>query len=486
MWLCHLTRRPTVRDWGRPRARLAGPASAVPAAGAGGAGVRPGRRWAVPDPARLADCIRLRAVQMVAPQGFGYLGQALSSAEQVAALFAVARPGVDRIVCSPGHYVIGLYAAAAEVGLLPGAALASYGQDGSALEAIGTERTPVDGLTCAGRSARDCPRRRASPCPTGCAAGTPGRSRWSATASWRRARSGRRRCSPRTTGWPRLIVLLDANNSQVDGPVDGGHHDRAHRGQVGRVRLGRGRSGRARRRRGHRSRWAARPARRDRPAVLICRTSTGTAWTACRRTPTAISSSCPRSWPQRPSRARPAGSGRPMREPPYPTALKPYGQALVRARAGPQRGRLPERRPHPPVRGRPVRRRIPGPVHPVRHGRGEHDRCRRRAGPLRPHPVRAHVRRLRHPPPAGPDHQRHRLPGAAGPDHRVHARHLEPWRAEPPGHRRCRADAGGPRDDRPRRGGRGRGAPGLRRHRRPARAGLRPAEARRGTADLRR
>jgi 3-hydroxyisobutyrate dehydrogenase-like beta-hydroxyacid dehydrogenase len=30
---------------------------------------------------------------MVAPQGFGYLGQALSSAEQVAAVFAAARPG---------------------------------------------------------------------------------------------------------------------------------------------------------------------------------------------------------------------------------------------------------------------------------------------------------------------------------------------------------------------------------------------------------
>ena len=35
----------------------------------------------------LALRIRLRAVRMVAPQGFGYLGQALSSAEQVAAVF---------------------------------------------------------------------------------------------------------------------------------------------------------------------------------------------------------------------------------------------------------------------------------------------------------------------------------------------------------------------------------------------------------------
>ena len=65
--------------------------------------------------------IRFRAVRMVAPQGFGYLGQALSSAEQVAAVFGAARPGVDRIVCSPGHYVIGPFAAAAELGLLSAA-----------------------------------------------------------------------------------------------------------------------------------------------------------------------------------------------------------------------------------------------------------------------------------------------------------------------------------------------------------------------------
>jgi hypothetical protein len=35
----------------------------------------PGTHWEVADPARLAALIRLRAVRMVAPQGFGYLGQ---------------------------------------------------------------------------------------------------------------------------------------------------------------------------------------------------------------------------------------------------------------------------------------------------------------------------------------------------------------------------------------------------------------------------
>ena len=105
----------------------------------------PGVRWAVPDAGELALRIRLRAVRMIAPQGFGYLGQALSSAEQVAAVFASARPGVDRLVCSPAHYIIGPFAAAAELGLID---VSGYGQNGSAFEAIGTERSPVADYVC--------------------------------------------------------------------------------------------------------------------------------------------------------------------------------------------------------------------------------------------------------------------------------------------------------------------------------------------------
>jgi Enoyl-CoA hydratase/isomerase/Transketolase, thiamine diphosphate binding domain len=108
----------------------------------------PGVGRTVRDPRELALRIRLRAVRMVARQGFGYLGQALSSAEQVAAVFASASPGVDRLVCSPGHYVIGPFAAAAELGLLDDDAVSGYGQNGSPVEAIGTERSPVVDYTC--------------------------------------------------------------------------------------------------------------------------------------------------------------------------------------------------------------------------------------------------------------------------------------------------------------------------------------------------
>lgn len=184
-----------------------------------GDGVRTGAGVQVPDLARLATLIRLRAVQMVAPQGFGYLGQALSSAEEVAALFTVARPGVDRLVCSPGHYVIGFYAAAAESGLLPAEALASYGQDGSALEAIGSERTPVLDYVCgslgqglsaaAGFALSDRLRGRDA--------------RTYALVSDGELEEGQVWEAAMFAAHHRLAaltVLLDANNSQVDGPVD--------------------------------------------------------------------------------------------------------------------------------------------------------------------------------------------------------------------------------------------------------------------------
>jgi transketolase len=187
-----------------------------------GAGVRvsdPGTCWTVPDPARLATMIRLRAVRMVAPHGFGYLGQALSSAEEVAALFAAARPGVDRLVCSPGHYVIGFYAAAAETGLLPEEALASYGQDGAALEAIGSERTPVLDYVCgslgqglsaaAGFALSDRLRGREARTFTLVSDGELEEGQvWEAAMFAAHHRLAA------------LTVLLDANNSQVDGPVD--------------------------------------------------------------------------------------------------------------------------------------------------------------------------------------------------------------------------------------------------------------------------
>jgi transketolase len=231
----------------------------------------PGRD--VGDLAALALRIRLRAVRMVAPQGFGYLGQALSSAEEFAALYgAVVRPGIDHVICSPGHYIIAAFAAAAEVGLLGEDELASYGQNGSRLEAIGTERSPVVSLTCgslgqglsgaAGFALAD--RLRGDSGPRTFALVSDGELEegqvWEAAMF-----AGHHRLA-------RLTVVVDANNSQVDGPVDGittlepvaakwesfgwhavdidGHDVRAVERELRRA------------------------GERDRPAVIICRTST--------------------------------------------------------------------------------------------------------------------------------------------------------------------------------------------------------------------
>lgn len=169
---------------------------------------------------RSADRLRLRAVHMVAPHGFGYLGQALSSAELMAVLFAGAyRPERDELVVSPGHYIIAVYAVAPEVGLLSEDDLATYGQDGSRFEAIGTESSPVVdvtggslgqglssaiGLALAAQLRSDTDARVFALLSDG---------ELEEGQVWEAAMFAAHR------GLANLTVLLDANDSQVDGPV---------------------------------------------------------------------------------------------------------------------------------------------------------------------------------------------------------------------------------------------------------------------------
>jgi transketolase len=174
----------------------------------------------VDDVSRLADQIRLSAVKMVAPHGFGYLGQALSSAELLAALFSGPyRAEHDRLVCSPGHYIIGVFAAARELGILDDRALATYGQDGSSLEAIGTERSPVVDLVCGslgqglsgGAAFAVSDQMRGDTEPRVFVLLSDGELEEGQT--WEAVMFAAHR------NLQNLVVLLDANNSQVDGPV---------------------------------------------------------------------------------------------------------------------------------------------------------------------------------------------------------------------------------------------------------------------------
>lgn len=172
------------------------------------------------DIAAFADRIRLKATRMIARQGFGYLGQALSSADLLASLYCGPyRPERDELVCSPGHYVIGFYAAASEIGLLDESALETYGDDGSDLEAIGTERSPgVDlttgslgqglsgavGLALARRMRGDTDARVFALVSDG---------ELEEGQVWEAALfAGHHELSS-------LVVIVDANDSQVDGPV---------------------------------------------------------------------------------------------------------------------------------------------------------------------------------------------------------------------------------------------------------------------------
>jgi transketolase len=131
------------------------------------------------------------------------------------------RPGWDRFVMSPGHYIIAAYAIAAELGLIDPCQLATYGADGSLLKAIGTERTPIVDLTCgklgpglsgaigfaiAARLAGEDRRTFASLSDGEMEEGQV----WEAAmfASHHAGRIGP------------LTVVIEANNSQVDGPVN--------------------------------------------------------------------------------------------------------------------------------------------------------------------------------------------------------------------------------------------------------------------------
>lgn len=98
----------------------------------------------------LAARIRRNATEMVSIQGFGYLGQALSTADALSVLFGSGfiRPGWDRFVLSPGHYVTAFYGVAVEMGIIAREHCADYGSDGAVLETISTERTPGLDITC--------------------------------------------------------------------------------------------------------------------------------------------------------------------------------------------------------------------------------------------------------------------------------------------------------------------------------------------------
>ena len=127
--------------------------------------------------AAIAHRIRLRVLEYTLDVGSGYMSQACSSAEILAALYggvvklgavdspyqpppftAVPAPGrpsisgaavygprgpdADRLIISPAHYALPVYAALIEVGRLAEDALDQFNKDGSTVEMIGAEHSP--------------------------------------------------------------------------------------------------------------------------------------------------------------------------------------------------------------------------------------------------------------------------------------------------------------------------------------------------------
>lgn len=101
--------------------------------------------------------LRRHVVRMVASIGEGYAGQGLGAADLLAALYFhemaydpddPSWPERDRFILSPAHYGVGLFAALAERGVMPVQELSQYGNDGSAMEIIASERLPGVEATC--------------------------------------------------------------------------------------------------------------------------------------------------------------------------------------------------------------------------------------------------------------------------------------------------------------------------------------------------
>jgi transketolase len=168
----------------------------------------------------LARRIRVNAVNMIANQGFGYLGQAFGTAELMAVLFGheFYRPERDYFVLSPGHYAIAYYAVAAEVGLIDKEALKDYGNDGALLEAISTERTPGIDITC-GSLAQGL----SGAIGLALAARLDGRAAHTyallSDGELEEGQTWEAAMFAAHHGLDRLTVVLDVNGSQVDGPI---------------------------------------------------------------------------------------------------------------------------------------------------------------------------------------------------------------------------------------------------------------------------
>ncbi len=166
----------------------------------------------VPHPAaELARKIRRHCVLMTSRANASHIGSSLSMADLLAVLYGRFLrfdpqrpdwPDRDRFILSKGHGCAALYAVLAERGFFPVERLETFYQDGSPLAGHATHKD-VPGVEVSTGSLGHGLSLGAGMALAAKRDGADRRvwSRCSATASATRARSGRRPCSPPTTGW---------------------------------------------------------------------------------------------------------------------------------------------------------------------------------------------------------------------------------------------------------------------------------------------
>jgi transketolase len=176
---------------------------------------------------RRATAIREHALRMAAVQGQGYVGQALGVADILAVAYFDALnyrasdpawEGRDRLLLSVGHYAIALYAALLEAGILPAEERETYGADDSRLPMSGMAHyTPGMEIT-GGSLGHGLPiavgmalalRRKGSPAFV---YNLMSDGELDEGATWEAALSAAH------YRLDHLVVLVDVNNQQADGP----------------------------------------------------------------------------------------------------------------------------------------------------------------------------------------------------------------------------------------------------------------------------
>lgn len=177
--------------------------------------VEPSPEW-VETVATTAGACRRRAVDIAARINGTYLGQVCSSAEVLAALHSGVLEDDDLFVLSPTHYSLALYLTLAETGRLDPSELDTFAQDGSRLEMIGGHQAPGIEFTT-GSLAQGLSQ------GIGVALGRRHSNRpgqvvvFISDGELQEGQTWEAFMSIKQLRLDNLVIILDANNSQVDG-----------------------------------------------------------------------------------------------------------------------------------------------------------------------------------------------------------------------------------------------------------------------------